>query len=169
MEVLSRVKVDIPTHADMSASDCRHNPSEAKWKKRLRVFVSSTLKELAPERRAAHSLPTHQGRLTPGGGSVLETTTLHRWSARKGLSKEVSSKGIRVIRVSAGWVETEAAVGLVNELAANKVTDFESARKALMTRSAVSRSDDRPDPAKWRSSSPFSPRRAPPRSPARNT
>ena len=50
----------------------------------------------------------------------------------KGLSKEVSPKGIRVVRVSPGWVETEAAVGLVNELAANKGTDYESARKALM-------------------------------------
>jgi NAD(P)-dependent dehydrogenase (short-subunit alcohol dehydrogenase family) len=50
----------------------------------------------------------------------------------KGLSKEVSPKGIRVVRVSPGWVETEAAVGLVNELAANKGTDYESARKGLM-------------------------------------
>ena len=32
----------------------------------------------------------------------------------KGLSKEVSPKGIRVVRVSPGWVETEAAVRLVN-------------------------------------------------------
>src|SRR6266571_3656292 len=31
----------------------------------------------------------------------------------KGLSKEVSPKGIRVIRVSPGWVETEAAVRLI--------------------------------------------------------
>jgi NAD(P)-dependent dehydrogenase (short-subunit alcohol dehydrogenase family) len=50
----------------------------------------------------------------------------------KGLSKEVSPKGIRVVQVSPGWVETEAAVGLVNELAANKGTDYEGARKALM-------------------------------------
>jgi NAD(P)-dependent dehydrogenase (short-subunit alcohol dehydrogenase family) len=50
----------------------------------------------------------------------------------KGLSKEVSPKGIRVVRVSPGWVETEAAVGLVKELAANKGTDYEGARKALM-------------------------------------
>lgn len=33
----------------------------------------------------------------------------------KALSKEVSPKGIRVVRVSPGWVETEAAVGLVND------------------------------------------------------
>ena len=50
----------------------------------------------------------------------------------KALSKEVSPKGIRVVRVSPGWVETEAAVGLVSELAANKGTDYEGARKALM-------------------------------------
>ena len=50
----------------------------------------------------------------------------------KGLSKEVSPKGIRVVRVSPGWVETEAAVGLVNELAASRGTDVETARKALM-------------------------------------
>jgi NAD(P)-dependent dehydrogenase (short-subunit alcohol dehydrogenase family) len=50
----------------------------------------------------------------------------------KGLSKEVSPKGIRVVRVSPGWVETEAAVGLVNELAANMKTDHEGARQALM-------------------------------------
>jgi NAD(P)-dependent dehydrogenase (short-subunit alcohol dehydrogenase family) len=50
----------------------------------------------------------------------------------KGLSKEVSPKGVRVVRVSPGWVETEAAVGLVNELAKKSGTDFEGARKSLM-------------------------------------
>jgi len=50
----------------------------------------------------------------------------------KGLSKEVSPKGIRVVQVSPGWVETEAAVGLVNALAASKGTDYDGARKALM-------------------------------------
>jgi NAD(P)-dependent dehydrogenase (short-subunit alcohol dehydrogenase family) len=49
------------------------------------------------------------------------------------LSKEVSPKGIRVVAVSPGWVETEAAVGLVNKLAAKMGTDYEGARKALMT------------------------------------
>ena len=50
----------------------------------------------------------------------------------KGLSKEVSPKGIRVVRVSPGWVETEAAVRLVDELAASKATDRDGARKLLM-------------------------------------
>ncbi len=50
----------------------------------------------------------------------------------KGLSKEVSPKGVRVVRVSPGWVETEASVGLVNELAGHMGTDYDGARKALM-------------------------------------
>ena len=50
----------------------------------------------------------------------------------KALSKEVSPKGIRVVRVSPGWVETEAAVRLVEELAKNSGTDYEGARRALM-------------------------------------
>jgi NAD(P)-dependent dehydrogenase (short-subunit alcohol dehydrogenase family) len=50
----------------------------------------------------------------------------------KGLSKEVSPKGVRVVRVSPGWVETEAAVQLVKELAKNTGSDDEDARKALM-------------------------------------
>ena len=50
----------------------------------------------------------------------------------KALSKEVSPKGVRVVRVSPGWVETEAATGLVNELAQSSGTDYEGARRALM-------------------------------------
>jgi NAD(P)-dependent dehydrogenase (short-subunit alcohol dehydrogenase family) len=50
----------------------------------------------------------------------------------KGLSKEVSPKGVRVIRVSPGWVETDAAVRLVTELAKNTGTDYEGARQGLM-------------------------------------
>ena len=50
----------------------------------------------------------------------------------KGLSKEVSPKRVRVVSVSPGWVETEAAVGLVNELAASSGRDYEGVRQALM-------------------------------------
>jgi NAD(P)-dependent dehydrogenase (short-subunit alcohol dehydrogenase family) len=50
----------------------------------------------------------------------------------KGLSKEVSPKGVRVVRVSPGWVETEAAVRLVTELADKSGSDYETARQGLM-------------------------------------
>jgi NAD(P)-dependent dehydrogenase (short-subunit alcohol dehydrogenase family) len=50
----------------------------------------------------------------------------------KALSKEVSPKGIRVLRASPGWVETEAAVALVNRLAEANGSDYAGAQKALM-------------------------------------
>ena len=50
----------------------------------------------------------------------------------KGLSKEVSPKGIRVVRVAPGWVETEAAVRMVNRLAKAEGTDYRAAQKGLM-------------------------------------
>ena len=50
----------------------------------------------------------------------------------KGLSKEVSPKGVRVVRVAPGWIETDAAVGLVTELARKGGTDYEGARQGLM-------------------------------------
>lgn len=50
----------------------------------------------------------------------------------KGLSKEVSPQGVRVVRVSPGWTETEAAVELVERLAKQSGGDKEAARQALM-------------------------------------
>jgi len=50
----------------------------------------------------------------------------------KGLSKEVSPKGIRVVRVSPGWVETEAAIGLVERIARQNGIDYQAARKMVM-------------------------------------
>jgi NAD(P)-dependent dehydrogenase (short-subunit alcohol dehydrogenase family) len=50
----------------------------------------------------------------------------------KALSKEVSPKGVRVVRVSPGWVETDAAVGLLMEIARQNATDYEGGRKIVM-------------------------------------
>jgi len=50
----------------------------------------------------------------------------------KALSKEVTPKGIRVVRVSPGWVETEAAVSLAERLAAQAGTDYEGGKQIIM-------------------------------------
>jgi NAD(P)-dependent dehydrogenase (short-subunit alcohol dehydrogenase family) len=50
----------------------------------------------------------------------------------KGLSKEVGPKGVRVVRVSPGWVETDGSIGLIEELSAKLGTDLDGARKVLM-------------------------------------
>jgi NAD(P)-dependent dehydrogenase (short-subunit alcohol dehydrogenase family) len=50
----------------------------------------------------------------------------------KSLSKEVTPKGIRVVRVSPGWVETEAAVALAERLAVEAGTDYEGGKQIIM-------------------------------------
>jgi NAD(P)-dependent dehydrogenase (short-subunit alcohol dehydrogenase family) len=50
----------------------------------------------------------------------------------KALSKEVGPKGIRVVRVSPGWVETEAAVHLAKRLAEQAGTDYEGGKQIIM-------------------------------------
>jgi len=50
----------------------------------------------------------------------------------KALSKEVTPKGIRVVRVSPGWVETEAAVALAQRLAAQAGTDYAGGKQIIM-------------------------------------
>lgn len=50
----------------------------------------------------------------------------------KGLSKETSPRGIRVNSVAPGYTETEAAVGLVERIAAEAGTDTTTARAGLM-------------------------------------
>ena len=50
----------------------------------------------------------------------------------KSLSKEVTPKGVRVVRVSPGWVETEGAVRLAERLAAQAGTDYEGGKQVIM-------------------------------------
>jgi NAD(P)-dependent dehydrogenase (short-subunit alcohol dehydrogenase family) len=50
----------------------------------------------------------------------------------KSLSKEVSPKGVRVVRVSPGWIETEATVEFVRRIADKAGTDLEGGRKIIM-------------------------------------
>ncbi|MDX3905598.1 MAG: SDR family oxidoreductase [Pigmentiphaga sp.] len=50
----------------------------------------------------------------------------------KSLSKEVSPKGVRVIRVAPGWIETEAAVALAERLALEAGTDYEGGKQIIM-------------------------------------
>jgi NAD(P)-dependent dehydrogenase (short-subunit alcohol dehydrogenase family) len=71
-------------------------------------------------------LPLHEATLAYAAAKAA----LSNYS--KGLSKEVGPKGIRVVRVAPGWVETEAAVSLVQELAHTNHVDYGVARERLM-------------------------------------
>ena len=49
----------------------------------------------------------------------------------KGLSNEVGPKGVRVVSVAPGWVETTASIAMVETLAAKAGTDYETAHRDL--------------------------------------
>jgi NAD(P)-dependent dehydrogenase (short-subunit alcohol dehydrogenase family) len=88
--------------------------------------------------------------LAQGGGVIVHVTSIQRelplpdattaYAAAKAalstysksLSKEVSPRGVRVVRVSPGWVETQAAVALVERIARANGTDSEAAKQTLM-------------------------------------
>lgn len=50
----------------------------------------------------------------------------------KSLSKEVSPKGVRVVRVAPGWIETEASTRLAGRLAREAGTDYEGGKAIIM-------------------------------------
>lgn len=50
----------------------------------------------------------------------------------KSLSKEISPKGVRVVRVAPGWIETEASVRLAERLAQEAGTDVAGSKRMIM-------------------------------------
>lgn len=90
------------------------------------------------------------GMIAQGSGVVIHVTSIQRQlplpeattayaaakaalsTYSKSLSKEVAPKGIRVVRVSPGWIETEASVELARRIAEEAGTDIEGGRKIVM-------------------------------------
>lgn len=88
--------------------------------------------------------------LAKGAGVVLHVTSIQRvlplpesttaYAAAKGalstysksLSKEVAPKGVRVLRVSPGWIETEASIVFAQRIGAEAGTDYEGGKKMVM-------------------------------------
>ena len=88
--------------------------------------------------------------LAQGSGVIIHVTSIQRMlplpestiayaaakaalsTYSKALSKEVASKGVRVVRVAPGWIETEAAVALAERLAAQAGTDYEGGKQIIM-------------------------------------
>jgi NAD(P)-dependent dehydrogenase (short-subunit alcohol dehydrogenase family) len=83
----------------------------------------------------------------------------------KSLSKKVTPKGIRVVRVSPGWVETEAAVALAERLAEQAGTDLEGGKQIIMKSLGGIPLAAQQSRRRWRTSSPCSSRPVPAPSP----
>ncbi|TFW27260.1 SDR family oxidoreductase [Duganella callida] len=74
-----------------------------------------------------------QGRLPlPASTTAYAAAKAALSNYSKSLSKEISPKGVRVLRVSPGWIETEAATAFVNELAAKAGHSYEEAKAGVM-------------------------------------
>lgn len=90
------------------------------------------------------------GMIEQGSGVVIHVTSIQRLlplpdatigyaaakaalsTYSKALSKEVTPKGIRVVRVAPGWIETEASGALTERLATQAGTDIEGAKQIIM-------------------------------------
>ena len=72
------------------------------------------------------SLPLHDATLAYAAAKAALT------NYSKGLSKEVSPKGIRVNTVAPGYTETQAAQGMVNEIAQRTGVSQDAARQRIM-------------------------------------
>jgi len=71
-------------------------------------------------------LPLHDATLAYASAKAALSTY------SKGLSNEVGPKGVRVVRVSPGWVATEASKDFVGLLAASAGSDYATAEQKLM-------------------------------------
>lgn len=114
---------------------------DADWQKELDLNLMPAVRldrELVPEM------------MSRGSGVVVHVTSIQRalplpeattaYAAAKAalstysksLSKEVSSRGVRVVRVSPGWIATEASVQLAERLALESGADVEEGKRKIM-------------------------------------
>lgn len=115
--------------------------TDAHWEHEL------SLNLMAAVRLDRHFLP---GMIAQGAGVIVHVTSIQRQmplseattayaaakaalsTYSKSLSKEVGPKGVRIVRVSPGWIETEASVALADRLAAEAGTDREGGKEIIM-------------------------------------
>ena len=114
---------------------------DAQWSKELDL-------NLLPAVRLDRALVP--GMVAQGGGVVIHVTSIQRTlplpdattayaaakaalsTYSKSLSKEVAPAGVRVVRVSPGWIDTEASVDLARRISAEHGISLEESRQSIM-------------------------------------
>ena len=114
---------------------------DAQWRKELDLNLMPAVRldrELVPEMAARgngvvihvtsiqHALPL------PDATTAYAAAKAALSTYSKSLSKEVSPKGVRVVRVSPGWIETEASADLAARLASAHGGDIEQGKRMIM-------------------------------------
>ncbi|CFX47422.1 Short chain dehydrogenase [Candidatus Filomicrobium marinum] len=115
--------------------------SDTEWNKELQL-------NLLPAVRLDRLLIPHL--ISQGSGTVIHVSSIQRQlplpdattayaaakaalsTYSKSLSKEVAPQGVRVVRVSPGWIETESSIELAKRLAKEAGTDVEGGKKIIM-------------------------------------
>ena len=115
--------------------------SDAQWSKELDL-------NLMPAVRLDRALVP--GMVGQGRGVVIHVTSIQRTlplpdattayaaakaalsTYSKSLSKEVAPAGVRVVRVSPGWIDTEASVDLARRISAEHGISLEESRQSIM-------------------------------------
>lgn len=114
---------------------------DAEWSRELNLNLMPAVRldrELVPDMVAqGHGVVIHvtsiQRQLPlPDATTAYAAAKAALSTYSKSLSKEVSPKGVRVVRVSPGWIETEAAVQLAERLARDAGTDYEGGKRIIM-------------------------------------
>lgn len=114
---------------------------DEEWRKELDINLMPAVRldrELLPDMEAR------------GSGVVIHVTSIQRelplpdattaYAAAKAalstysksISKQVSPKGVRVVRVSPGWIETESSIELARRLAAEHDVDVDHGKRMIM-------------------------------------
>ncbi len=114
---------------------------DAQWQKELDL-------NLMPAVRLDRALVP--GMVGQGSGVVIHVTSIQRTlplpdattayaaakaalsTYSKSLSKEVAPAGVRVVRVSPGWIDTEASVDLARRISAEHGISLEESRQSIM-------------------------------------
>jgi NAD(P)-dependent dehydrogenase (short-subunit alcohol dehydrogenase family) len=115
--------------------------TDAQWRKELDLNLMPAVRldrELVPEMEARgtgvvihvtsiqHELPLPEATTAYAAAKAALSTY------SKSLSKQVSPRGVRVVRVSPGWIETEASVEFAERLGAANGGDIERGKQMIM-------------------------------------